>query len=391
MKLTVKCAALVGIVLAAAFIAVFVAATVSVPAADSLSDVPGEHQPELTAEEKSTEFLSSVVGFDMANYTVIPPNLPPGYDAEMWAEYADNVEAQRNSSYPPEFCGIVKVESPSLNFEAGESKLHVMSILYNGQIQMIKISNVIAGTFSGPPPIVGGAYIYSEPPATDLLNQAKNVLQRYQTYVTQVYGTDNSYLAPMLNILDSVNELSPADITVGNVNFQVSKSEDRTRVQWIYTEGGVVMDRKRVELDFKNNTFESFVDSWRIYKVSGLSVATFEEAYQLALDTAQNCELRWVNDEVNEVLPTPDLSNSTYETFFDMVPYRHGTVLDHWLNHTLSPPTRDPLTLYPYWQFTFYFKEGRLGCFSGIRVSLWGDTKEIIECTGQLAHNSPFG
>jgi hypothetical protein len=188
----------------------------------------------------------------------------------------------------------------------------------------------------------------------------------------------------MQNILNSVDELSPTNITVGNVNFQVSESEGKTSIQWIYTENDVIMDYKRVDLSFRNGAFLSFHDTWRIYKVSGLSVLTLEEAYKLALDTAQNCELRWVNDEVNEVLPLPDLSNATYDVYFDMVPYRNDT------SHTSNKLSRDPLTLYPIWSFCFYFKDGAIGCFSGVRVSLWGDTKEIISCTGQLVYRSPW-
>jgi len=94
----------------------------------------------------------------------------------------------------------------------------------------------------------------------------------------------------MPNILNSISDLSPVNVTEGNVNFQVSEQGDRTRItriQWIYTEGGVLMDRKRVELSFQNSTFVSFTDGWSLYKVSGLSVISFEEAAQIAFEAAK--------------------------------------------------------------------------------------------------------
>jgi len=63
----------------------------------------------------------------------------------------------------------------------------------------------------------------------------------------------------MQNILNSVENLSPTNVTVGTVNFQVSsENEGKTRIQWIYTENNITMNYKRVELTFRDNAFESF-------------------------------------------------------------------------------------------------------------------------------------
>jgi hypothetical protein len=328
------------VVMVAVIIALFSVATVPMSPA---------YSAELTASDKATEFLSSVVGLDLTKYTLISPTPPPGYDT---------------FSYPPELGGLVKEECPGFKFKADGSTIDIMSIFYNGQMKTIKINNL------------GGDYIYSEPPARGILDQAKNILQRYQAYVTQVYAADSSYLVPMQNILNSVDDLSPANFTVGNVTFQVSKDGDNTRVQWIYTENDVIMDYKRVELKFCNNAFLSFRDIWRLYSVGGFSVINSEEAYKLALDTAQNCEFCIVNENVNEVVTLPDLSDSVYQMYFTMVPYRNQ------IFQTTSKTSRDPLTLYPYWQFYFYFKGGEIGGYSGIQVGIWGDTKEIDYCSG---------
>jgi hypothetical protein len=335
MKLITKKVAIIAVI-----IALFAVTMVHMP--------PG-YSAELTADDKATEFLSSVVGLDLTKYTLVSPTPPPD---------------RATYSYPPELCGIVKQETSSLDFEADGSKISTMSIFYNGQMKTMQINNL------------GGEYIYAEPPATDLLSQAKTILQRYQAYATQVYDTDNSYLEHMQNILNSISDLTPTNFTVGNVTFQVSKNGENTRIQWIYTENDVIMNHKRVELKFRNNAFLSFRDMWRVYSVGGLSVINSEEAYKLALETAQNCEFRIVNDQVNEVVTLPDLSDSVYQVYFDMVPYRNET------SYIPSKIARDPLTLYSYWQFYFYFPGGEIGGYSGVKVGIWGDTKEIIYCSG---------
>lgn len=301
------------------------------------------------------------------------PTPPPGFDNESWAEIGAKAEARRlDNLYPPEYCGLVKEEWGNLKFEAQGSQISVMSNCLNEKLRLLKISNL------------DGNYVYTEQPAADLLDQAKIILQLYQVYLSQVEAVDGTYLFQMQEILNNISDLSTANVTVGNVNFQITQNEaGRIRIQWIYSEDNVTMSSKRVELVFRSNSFESFWDGWKIYSVSEHGSVDFEEAYRLALDAAQNCELRWVNDEVNQILLAPDLSDARYDVFFSMVSY---------LNDTFNPSnmlSRDPLTLYPYWRFTFYFDNGRIGCFSGVSVSLWGDTTEIISCDGYQTRNYP--
>jgi hypothetical protein len=334
---------------------------------------PSSETLEFTVEDKSIEFLSRVIGLDFTEYALITPTPPPSFDAESWAEIGAKSEAQRRERlYPPEYCGLVKSEWGSFKFEANGSSFSVMSNCLNEQLILLEISDL------------NGNYLYSEAPATGLLNQAKAILQRYHTYANQMYTTDNSYLEPMQNILNTVNDLSPTNITTGNINFQVSKDGDRTLIKWIYSEGGVSMKWKRLDLTFNNNAFESMIDNWRIYNVSGPSEINSEEAYKLALDTAQNCEFRIVNEYRNETVMLPDLSGSVYQMYFTMVPYRNETSLYP------SKINRDPLTLYPYWQFYFYFKGGTIGGYSGVQVGIWGDTKEIVYCNGFGFYDASF-
>jgi hypothetical protein len=305
---------------------------------------PPVYSTELSASDKATEFLSSVVGIDLAKYNLTKP-------------------PSDTYSYPSELCGLIKEEVRSYKYEASGSNISSMSIFHNEQMVFFSVST-------------RGIPIYAEAQPSDILGQAKSLLQRYQAYVSQVYTYENSYLASMQNILDNVNDLTPKNITKGNMILQISHNGDYTRIQWIYSENGVSMRYKTLDLTFRKNIFDSFVDTWNFYKVGGFSIINSEEAYKLALITAQNSEFRIVNDKVNEAVQLPDLSKSGYQMYFTMLPYRNDP------SHMPSKIIRDPLKLYPYWQFYFYFTGEEIGGYSGVQVGIWGDTKEIVYCNG---------
>jgi len=352
-----------------------------------LLQVPNAHSSESTANEELYEFLSSespanaklfdflsnVVGLDLTKYAVVPPSVvPPGFEGldplEFYKKLSEHVSTQLPSSNFTRddlFGGLVEEEVPSFDFEYNNNKIHVMSIFYNGHMGYLGL------TYYGQED-----YVYSEPQPTDILSRAERILQRYQTFASQNYDKDTSYVVPMLNVLSSVSDLSPKEFTEGNITFQVSKNGDKTRINWIYTEGGISMNWKRLSIEFCNNTFESFRDTWGLYSVSGLSKISSEESVQIALEAAQQLEIRIGHeDRETEIVKVPDLSNAPYDVNLYMVPFRFQE------RDFPSNMTRDPLTLYPYWQLHFYFNESIAGNV-GVQVGVWGDTGEIIYCSG---------
>lgn len=323
---------------------------ISALSAALIAQVSSAYSSEFTVKDKATDFMSNVIGLDLTRYTMIENS------------------SSSSVTYPSEFNGLVAQESPSYKFEYNGQILDTTSIFYNGYLSSFKIFPT-------------GDPVYYKSQQSDILNQTKEILKRYQTFISQKYATDNSYLVPMQNILSSLKDLSPQNITVGNINFQVTKNEDRTLIQWLYNQNGVSTNWKKLEMAFVKDNFNSFRDTWIIYKVSEDSSISSEEAKTIAFDAAQNYEFRVAHQEngkeVIETVKAPDLSNARYDVSFTMVPYRNSTSP---LYHT-SKLTRDPLTLYPYWQFVFYLNETIAGNV-GIQVSLWGDTKEIVYCHG---------
>jgi hypothetical protein len=329
--------------LAGAFISLLIASTALFTLGVQSSNA---EDSDLNVNYKLTEFLSSVFGLDLTKYAFTLPN-------------------SSTPRYPQELGGTVREQVLSPKLESDEGTMGTMSTFYNGQLWSIKIS---PGRSS---------VIYSEPPPTDILSQTKSILEKYQAFVNRVYATDGSFLVPMQNILSGVNDLSPMNVTEGNLNFQVTQQNgNKTRIQWIYTEGGVLMDHKRVELSFQNSTFVSFIDGWSLYKVSGLSLISSEEAVQIAFGAAKNFEFHLVYDEqVGPVSVKPELTYENHIVTFGMAWGRsyNGS------NPSIIP--RDALTLYPQWQVLFLLNQS-YGGNDGVQVGVWGDTQEIVSCTG---------
>ena len=312
-----------------------------------LLHVPNVYSEESTVEDKFSDFLSSVVGLDLTKYTSLQPTPPP------------------NPEYPEEFGGLVEQIVLSPNFEYNGTNFGTMGIFYNGHMSSLKLY------YYGQED-----YVYSEPQPPDILSRAKGIIQRYQTFASQNYDKDTSYLVPMLNILNGVDDVSPTEFTEGNVTFRISKDGDKTRIEWIYTEGDFLVDWKRVDIKFRYNAFESFHDMWGLYSIGGLSAISSEDFVQIAQEAAQNYELRIGHENGTiETVKVPDLSNASYSVSLTMVPYRF---ID---DYNPSQIERDPLTLYPYWAVLFYFNETIAGV-EGMQVGVWGDTGEILYCSG---------
>lgn len=350
MKLIIK-----QVLLATALLTLFVSAT---------TQMLPVYSSESIVEDMQFDFLSSVVGLDLAKYTIVSKSRPNFEDVNITEVLSDRAEkGLPSSSYPSKFGGLVKEEALSYDLEYNGSNVDVMSIFYNERMVFLDIDHE-------------DGYLYSDSRPVDILSQAESILQRYQTFASQAYAENTSYLVAMNNILHKNEETSLMDITDGNINFQISKDGNRTLIQWIYTEGGVSMNWKRVSIEFYNNSFESFVDTWGLYNVSGLSNISSEEAFKIALGSAQEYKFK-VTDKTGEIAArnVPNLSNAFYQEYFNMVPFRYD---DYNLPSQIE---RDPLTLYPFWQYYFYFNETILG-YDGIQVGVWGDTSELVYCSG---------
>jgi hypothetical protein len=302
--------------------------------------------------------LSNVVGLDLTKYSL-----------------TDSPYLRHNETVAPiitvlnETSGVKPVPSVYY-FKSDNGMIEVSSTFYNQHLAVVRIK--LVGNNSD--------YIYANAPETDLASQASNLLTRYAGFISQETSADISFLTTMKNVLSNVDiEASAVNTTNGNINFQASKNENATKLQWIYTDYGTIMTPKRVEIEFKNGTFAYFQETWSLYTVAGPSAISAEQARTIALDAAQKYTIRTVNAEGEFVIhEKPDLSVAPYDVkFFMSACYSSNSSRN-------SELSLEPFTLYPFWQFNFYFNETIAGD-EGIYVGVLGDTGEVFY-SGPIAY-----
>ena len=307
------------------------ALVLSVVLAVSLVQMPRVYSTEPTAPEKVLTFLKDVVKLDMTKYI-----------ATLVSNWVD---------YPPHWGGLAQEDVTYDLAWANETKLYVTcklrdKTLYSCGLEVLK-----------------GSLIYAEPQPTNVLDRAKVLLERYQTY------SGASYLQTMRNMLDTVTELKNITITLGNVKLTTSSQEvqsdptveaiKRTLFEWMYTVNGVDAPQNVVSFTFDQGLFKSFHDDWNLYKIGSTAVnVSKEEAINMAMNAAKNYTLKiWMNEWI--------------EVKFNIV--------DEPVTAELFMYPRETLTVYPFWCIQLYFDKLYYSAY-GIGVGIWADTKQIKYC-----------
>jgi hypothetical protein len=326
---------------------------------------------ESPAYPKLFDFLSDVIELDLTKYGVIPPEVvPPGFEGLSPLDYFKQLSEYTSTLPPPNvtrvdpYGGLAEEEVLSPDFGYNGTRFGTMGIFVNGHMCSLKLY------YYGEED-----YIYSEPQPTDIVGRAKGILQRYQRFFQENYGKDAPYLVPMLDMLNSNDDLSLTEFTEGNVTFRFSQDGDKSRMEWIYTEDDVEIDPKGVSIKFRYNSFESFHDTWGLYNVSGLNTVSFEEAVKIVVEAAQKGELRrTLADPGTGYVNISELVDTQYSVSLLMSPFSFD---DYSVPSKIS---RDPFTIYPFLRIYFYFKDSP-NRLMGLMLSVWGDTGEIRYCT----------
>jgi hypothetical protein len=287
---------------------------------------------EPTVTDKSLEMLSNVVGFDLSKYNVTLLGHSINYA----------------SSFGPD----VKQEIVDYALESSGTKTLVNLVFEDGHLWYFTLNTI------------GNKPLYTQAPSTNVIDQGKNLIQKYQTYAAQNYEADTSYVKPMASMLNSVSELKTTTITSGNMRLNISitpmSNVENIKLQWMYIENGLEIPRKAVSILFKDGTLYSFHDSWNLLTIGGHSEISQEEALSMAWTTAQKYTLKFGSENGSVIEVKPDLSNVTAKVLFSMT-------------------TRNSTALYPLWQVYYYFNKNYYGAY-GIQIGIWGDTKEVFYC-----------
>jgi hypothetical protein len=286
----------------------------------SFARAQGATTTELPNQSKVLSFLNKVVQLDTSQYTVDP------------VSYA--------LDYPSAYGGLA-VGDGGLNFTSANSKLFVSYTTINDTLVNCQLT------------IFGGAPSFTQKPVT-VLDNAKGFLERYQNFANATYTQVMPAMLATVDVTKNVTTVS------GNVKLAVSNSGNLTTIAWMYTSNGVDFPQKGVTLNFENDVFYSFGDSWNLYKVGNdkLQISK-QQAIDIAMQQAKNYTFQ-VSQGPNNYTT---VSNFTIDVNFTEA--------------TLSAGAREPLTLYPIWNVQLYFDK-LYYTYYGIQAVIWGDNGQLI-------------
>jgi len=240
-------------------------------------------------------------------------------------------------SHPPELGGLTQITGKYI-LQSKTSKLDVLFKFRNNTLSWCLLR------------VLEGSPHYGMQSSTNIRNNARDFLQRYQTY------TEDSELETMKNMLDSVDATKNTTKTTDNVKITVTNTAESTSFEWKHSFNGA--DYAGMIVSFRNGSFYSLSDKRNIYTIGGTDVnISKEEAIILSHKYVEN--LTWtIGDE--EV------------TDFNIV--EEGT------DPELLTRSRDePLKLYPYWLVILPLDDLYPGKVGSILVAIWADTSEIID------------
>lgn len=284
-----------------------------------LVQVSNVNWAEFTAPEKTLAFLRDVVKLDMAKY-----------DAKLISHM--NLSSDLSAS---------ATEEVKYTLESAESKIEVFCTFTNSALRSCNLY------------MLEGSPLY-EKPSANVLEAAKGLLQRYQTY------SGAEYIQEMRDVLDTVAGIEPMTKTSGNLKLEISINKDWTYIDWLFTFNGIDVKGKKVGFVFEKGYLTGFMDQLGLLKVGSTDVnVSEEEAIGIARERAENFTLKiWQNEWI--------------EVEFDLV--------DEPLVTEFSMQTREPETLYPLWDVQLYFDKDYYG-WTGIKVRMWADTAEVVSVT----------
>lgn len=261
-----------------------------------------------TAKDKLPAFLANVVGLDLTKYNITNE----GY----------------GFSYPSNYGGDVKEEHLSFNLESNTSEIAVQGVFDDGYIYWVSFYPM------------QGSMIYAIQPASNALDESRNILQRYQTFA-QDYGMDTSHITLALSMLNNVTNspslaqnssnlndiagFTPATMISGNMKLSTSASS----IGWIYTANGTDVPNKSMGIDFGSNEF-NFDDIWNLFSIGSYSAISKDEALSIALIAAQNYSLTLIDTNGTSAMAETDWSNITSDIGLLMIPGQT-------YNNTLNP------------------------------------------------------
>jgi len=295
----------------------------------ALAQLSNVYAAESSTRGKTLSFLNEVVKLDTAKY--------------------HTTFTRTEIEYPANLGGLPR-EWMYLTFErAGENKIEVTCAFIDGNLTYCRVS------------AIKGSLLYTQTPSANVLNAAKNLLERYQAYA----GVSCQSMIDMLNIDDISENITK---TSGNTKLEVSNKDGSTLLSWKYTANSLDFPLKQTSLRFRNGSLW-FMNDWNLYNIGNININTSkEEAIEIARKAVRSIPTLHVKLGDGSVTDV------------------QCNLADEPVKAELNSGPREPLTLFPLWHVQFYFDEVHYGYY-GVAVDIWADTKQVyrINPTGLLA------
>ena len=196
------------------------------------------------------------------------------------------------------------------------------------------------------------APVFIQPQTTDVLQQAKDILTRYQAY------SNDSYLTNMTNLIDvvSTNNTEPVQ---GNMKLEMTVSGSTITFFWMYTEDGIDFQAKGLEMIFQNNILTTMTDGYFLFTIGSTSLATSQQQAVVTAENYARTKLTWTID------------GQTVSNF---------QVEDTPLSVQMAPhPRTGSVALIPYWYVELSLTKTYAGGYNTAAIGVWADTGEVSD------------
>lgn len=293
----------------------------------SIAYVPSSHATALTAKDNMLSFLKNVANIDISKYNITlvsdaaPYNVVNSADQEQVRYILENANCKLDAT-----------------------------CLFKDKVQLVWFMMSV----------VSGAPAFTQKPSTDMLNEAKAVLDRYMNY------TGSSSLQAMKDALNTVHSTEDTTVTVGNIKLVIFSDGSYKGFNLVNTYSGA--DGPSIDIGFNNGILQDFDDRVNSFTVGSTAVNIDQaSAINTALNQLKN--FSW-----------------TISSNFTAMQVSKLRILSNFTQATLSMQVREGSTLYPMWRVEIpvdqvYVGDKTLssGAYS-IAVGIWADTGAINYC-----------
>ena len=190
--------------------------------------------------------------------------------------------------------------------------------------------------------------IFSQAQPSDVLQNAKFTLARYQVY------SGDDYLTKMENLLETVTKIeNNKEVVDGNLKLQIFSSAGIVLFAWMHTQNDIDYQTKGLQMVFQNNILTTLTDGYFLYTVSNANLAISKEQ---SVDIAKNYVKTLTYNIEGQEISGFGVENEPLSV--QLVPHTRG----------------NSVALVPYWYVELKLNQIYAGGINVVTVGIYGDT-----------------